>query len=893
MTAAAMMMPAFGAASRRRVAGAIVSALAIALAIVALSRTATEHHVATRLAAAVPAPSERARARTHRHRRERSGRGSAQPPPRTGSASAGGCAEGGGEAASPSLGDDRSAQESLLAALAALAHARSADVSAHAHAPSSAAAAGEGSPALGARATAAECTPLNTERFACTPDGESPARTSVSGHTAYTPCCPGSAARYQGLWRGHRCTADALPAESGGETSAGSRAYTLECVSTAVVPPCRRCDLTSTAGASSCPLARMQRGRRYLLYPGGSTACIFAPTLTGVGECAGRAGRESTRYSFDVVRGAPPRAGRRAAGARLLIYFQGGGACWDHGTTTGPFGGVLPLNGSLCSTLAAPELGGILGPAGAENRFGEYTVVQVRCGAAVAPPAHHPATRKPEAARVRPAQSPAAPRLARRALTRGPRPPRVRTQVHYCSGDVHAANLTRPYHSAGWPHTPATQRGYDNTLAVLRWIEAQPELSALDDLVLAGGSAGSVGAQVWAAHVLRTLGSRAARTAAVFDSFLGIFPEGSGVLGTFSASGAVLQHSFGVCGLALLLSRGQRAACERGALSLRAISADTIAAFPDTQFLFVQSKQDTVQRLFYDAMYASYWEHLGAPRRARSTGRARRCAPAAAARARGAFARRRADAIGRARHARRWCASACPCAASRSDDRRRARRHAEHVRARVVLQREPALCRCVHARGRSGRAQARRRRRGQRALRAGERRLPRVQRGRQVVQRDEQGPAWRERAVPHRVRRVPQAGARAGALARGRAARAVRRAPWPVRRAMRVPTTLPAAAQVGVEEMALFRAGKCCAHPGQQAILAGPEPRADLPLAEWAAVPLVRARDAAPDAVPPRVASMADTCYGPEEAPIDVHPPPSSASAAARSLYACPAYLAY
>lgn len=95
--------------------------------------------------------------------------------------------------------------------------------------------------------------------------------------------------------------------------------------------------------------------------------------------------------------------------------------------------------------------------------------------------------------------------------------------VLYCSGDVHAGNTTRNYNEYGTTN-PAVQVGALNTIAVLDWLSAQ-NLGELDELIVGGTSAGSVGAQVWSDYIIDHI--PASKVAMLFDSFAGVFPPGA------------------------------------------------------------------------------------------------------------------------------------------------------------------------------------------------------------------------------------------------------------------------------------------------------------------------------------------------------------------------------
>ena len=167
----------------------------------------------------------------------------------------------------------------------------------------------------------------------------------------------------------------------------------------------------------ACPLEDMSLNSSTMVYPGGSTRCIFS---------------RSSPYAFQVIPGVSKR--------KIVIYFQGGGTCWDQGSTT--------LR--LCTTDAIPDsLVGLFDHANPSNPYAEYTVLNLL----------------------------------------------------YCSGDAHAGNITRPYTDLFGG--VVKQSGYYNTTAALDWLRANIGDAPLEDLVLGGCSSGSIGVQTWAGRILQ------------------------------------------------------------------------------------------------------------------------------------------------------------------------------------------------------------------------------------------------------------------------------------------------------------------------------------------------------------------------------------------------------
>lgn len=169
---------------------------------------------------------------------------------------------------------------------------------------------------------------------------------------------------------------------------------------------------------------------------------------------------DGSPYSFQVMLGDPK---------KLMIYFQGGGACWNRISTAAP----------LClSSVTNMGYTGVFDRHNESNPYRSYTIVH----------------------------------------------------LNYCSGDAHIGNASRQSfrvqnRQGRW--VKATQMGYYNALSGIEWIKEQPwyEHGSLDMFVVMGCSAGSLGVQPWASTLLREF--PAVSQSVVADSYLGIFPEGT------------------------------------------------------------------------------------------------------------------------------------------------------------------------------------------------------------------------------------------------------------------------------------------------------------------------------------------------------------------------------
>ncbi len=207
-------------------------------------------------------------------------------------------------------------------------------------------------------------------------------------------------------------------------------------------PLCRQYSCCNVTTANSCSISRMPKDETTLVLPGGNTRCIHS---------------YSTPFAFQVVPGDSD---------KLIFYLQGGGACWNEGSTKAGF----------CSSDSSPQsLVGIFDRTNEANAFKSYTIVHVL----------------------------------------------------YCSGDVHGGNTTRPYNDKDGQ--PIVQVGLNNAQSAIDWIKKQISVgnlaSEFSSVIVMGASAGSIGAQLWSSQVLKTFKWK---TAAIMpDSYAGVFPTGS------------------------------------------------------------------------------------------------------------------------------------------------------------------------------------------------------------------------------------------------------------------------------------------------------------------------------------------------------------------------------
>jgi hypothetical protein len=179
------------------------------------------------------------------------------------------------------------------------------------------------------------------------------------------------------------------------------------------------CNISSS---NSCSLMKFTKDKSTLVLPGGETRCIFST---------------STPFAFQVIPGATD---------KVLLYFQGGGACWDQSSTKLGF----------CTTDSQPQSPvGIFDRTNALNEYRDYTIVHVL----------------------------------------------------YCSGDVFGGDIVRSYTDSSG--VPVTQKGAANAQSAVDWLVQQQANGSLDAILssfaVMGCSAGSIGAQLWSDSALKAL----------------------------------------------------------------------------------------------------------------------------------------------------------------------------------------------------------------------------------------------------------------------------------------------------------------------------------------------------------------------------------------------------
>jgi hypothetical protein len=99
--------------------------------------------------------------------------------------------------------------------------------------------------------------------------------------------------------------------------------------------------------------------------------------------------------------------------------------------------------------------------------------------------------------------------------------------VNYCSADVHVGNAVHNFSSAsGEPTRAAVYAGVNHTRAVLSWIDEQDFGDGETRRVAGGCSAGSIGVQLWAPALIADFDFS---DGILMDSYVGIMPPAADV----------------------------------------------------------------------------------------------------------------------------------------------------------------------------------------------------------------------------------------------------------------------------------------------------------------------------------------------------------------------------
>ncbi|KAL3673364.1 hypothetical protein V7S43_001080 [Phytophthora oleae] len=298
------------------------------------------------------------------------------------------------------------------------------------------------------------------------------------------------------------------------------------------------CSLGDSESCAIDSLTPSDEDGSVLIYPGGNTRCAFDDYTDSV-----TAFSTSSTYFFQVF----PNGGSDKS--KLMIFFQGGGACTDDETCS--FGLQCSLGASATLTTAATTSNaGVLNRSISDNMFKDWNIVF----------------------------------------------------VPYCTGDVHAGNrILESYESniaelLGEPQCLGLNytmylNGYNNTQAALDW--ALKNYPDVDNLIVGGESAGSLGAQLHSAHIaeLWDVSAKGTRYSVIADSYTGAVPA--------NHTGSQSLHFTGVCDVDLGMPATVVADCDAETATTVEMTGSLIEQELQGNWLFINSKGDLTQRYFY------------------------------------------------------------------------------------------------------------------------------------------------------------------------------------------------------------------------------------------------------------------------------------------------------
>ncbi|KAK1943293.1 hypothetical protein P3T76_004689 [Phytophthora citrophthora] len=300
----------------------------------------------------------------------------------------------------------------------------------------------------------------------------------------------------------------------------------------------RSCEVTDSNACTIDSLTASTDDGSVLIYPGGDTRCAFDDYTDTVTTF-----ESNSTYFFQVF----PAANQDKK--KLLLFFQGGGACVDKYTCD--FALQCQLGSSaLITTQATVTDTGIMNRTLDGNVFNDYNIVY----------------------------------------------------LPYCTGDLFVGNkYLEPYESVYNQALGNKQclgqnqgmymNGYNNTMAVLKWaLENYPDP---EQIVVGGYSAGSLGAQMWSAYVAKTweVESKSTKFQVLADSYVGVFPE-------YKVAASQLINYYGGCGL-LGFPDAMATECEAETATVIEMITSLMNEAPGAEWLFIDSIADKTQRKFY------------------------------------------------------------------------------------------------------------------------------------------------------------------------------------------------------------------------------------------------------------------------------------------------------
>lgn len=205
--------------------------------------------------------------------------------------------------------------------------------------------------------------------------------------------------------------------------------------------------------------------RRFAILPAVFATLALAPqSALAQWETVAPAGdtvcSDGSPYRFFVHRGNP---------AKLLIEFEGGGACWNANTCEAEVYNKRVISDPEAARVTG-ALQGIYDRSNSANPVRDFTHVY----------------------------------------------------IPYCTGDLHWGNAVATYAGSNGAPLPIQHKGAVNAATALSW--AADNVAAPEQVVVAGCSAGGYGAALWSAKIAKAYPG--ARLVELADSAAGVVPEG-------------------------------------------------------------------------------------------------------------------------------------------------------------------------------------------------------------------------------------------------------------------------------------------------------------------------------------------------------------------------------
>lgn len=318
-------------------------------------------------------------------------------------------------------------------------------------------------------------------------------------------------------------------------------ALSAACVGLAAAGIVRPFDTACVMSADNkCPVDKLEINEvdsSALVYPGGNTRCAFDAFTDGANFTT------NATFFFQVFP-APATASKK----KLLLYLQGGGACTD--ATTCNF--ALQCNTQTFQPNARALSVGVLNRTQPENLFNDWTIVH----------------------------------------------------VPYCTGDVHIGNAVREYEGDGVAaildkdiclnqNQSVHNNGYNNSMAAFKWaLENYPEV---DQLAIAGSSAGSLGAQLFGQAIadMWDVEEKKIKYAVIADSYVGVVPDEN--------PPSIYVNYLGACDLPIDLPEDVVTKCKNESATIEDFMVPLLQRTKSyADWMFINSMGDDTQRLFYE-----------------------------------------------------------------------------------------------------------------------------------------------------------------------------------------------------------------------------------------------------------------------------------------------------